>query len=684
MSSDTTVFGEQEDEEKELSPADSKAWAERWTKELSAGRKELQDWHKKGNKIIKRFRNERDSDTTTSRLPLFSSGIITQHSIMLGQTPRVNAARRHADAQDDVARVAAEMMERHLNTDIERGDDGYTSALDYCLQDSLLPGMTWARLRYVAEFEDVEVEAKMGVKMVLDPMTGQPIEQQVELAPAYSETRKAYEAAEVDWVHWRDVVWSPCRVFHEMRWVAFRAQMGRKEGKKRFGAVFLKAPLNSDDTSRSDGDSDDKRNVTPWSRADVWEIWSLEHKKVFWLVEGMDKLLDVKKDPLRLRSFWPCPKPIIANATTDTMVPRPDFLLHEDLLDEIDVLCTRIQLLEETVRATGVYDQTNGGVKDVIEDKSVRNKLYPVANWNAFAEKGGLRNAIEWLPLDQIVGALTTLRDVRREAIDLYYQVSGQSDIMRGQATQAGATATEQSAKVKFGSVRMQRKQDEFARFASDIQALKAELIEKHFDAETIIECSNIRQTQDAQYAQAAVELIKSGKFQYRVEVKPENVSLTDFAALKSERSEVLTSIAAFLQAVAPMAQVIPGSMQTMLEILQWSVSGMRGASTIEGVLDRAIAQSKQQAEQAAQNPQPEQNPEAGKLMAIQAKGQMDLAREDKKLQNALVLTQAEVQADGQREANQREQNTLEAAAKASITHAYRNSFGNGTNGGVP
>ena len=662
-----------EAEEKELSAGDSKAWAERWTKELSAGKKELENWHTQGAKILKRFRDERDesSNSTFTRWPLFSANITTQRAIMLGQTPKVNVSRRFADANDDVARVAAEILERLLNTDIEKGSDGFTTALSYALDDRLLPGLAMARVRYVAEFEDIEVPAQTSV----DPLTGAPLE----MAPAYTESRKTFEDVEVDWVHWRDVVWSPCRVFHELRWVGFRAQMPLKELKRRFGAIATRVPLDSDGKAAKD-DSEDGRKATPWSRADVWEIWSKEHGKVFWFVEGMDEVLDVKDDPLGLEGFWPCPRPMIANSTTDTMIPRPDFVLHQDLYDEIDVISTRCKLLEEAIRVAGVYDSSNDGLKRLLSTRAV-NELVPVANWNAYSEKGGLRGAIDWLPLDQVVGALTTLRDVRRELMDALYQVSGMSDIMRGQGTMAGVSATEQSIKAKFGSVRMQALQDEFARFASDIQRLKAEIIAKHFDAQTILERCGCEFTADAQLAPQAVELLKGKMSAYRVEVKPENVSLTDFAALKAERTEVLMGIAGFMQSAGPLATAMPGSMPLLLQILQWTLSGMRGASTIEGAIDAAITQAKQAADQQAAQPE-HQTPDP-KLMVEQLKSQAKMMQIDKELQADLVRSQADVAADEQREANQAKWNVREAASKASLSAAMRGPF-NGNNGGIP
>ena len=75
------------------------------------------------------------------------------------------------------------------------------------------------------------------------------------------------------------------------------------------------------------------------------------------------------------------------------------------------------------------------------------------------------------------------------ELMNLLFQVTGMSDIMRGQST-AGATATEQALKAKFASTRVQEFQNEFARFASDTQRIKAEIISKHFDPQTIAERS--------------------------------------------------------------------------------------------------------------------------------------------------------------------------------------------------
>ena len=75
--------------------------------------------------------------------------------------PKVEASRSHADANDDVARVAASMIQRLINTDIADNGESYDSILKSTLQDRLLPGLGCARVRYEFETEEYEVPAQL-------------------------------------------------------------------------------------------------------------------------------------------------------------------------------------------------------------------------------------------------------------------------------------------------------------------------------------------------------------------------------------------------------------------------------------------------------------------------------------------------------------------------------------------
>jgi hypothetical protein len=153
----------------------------------------------------------------------------------------------------------------------------------------------------------------------------------------------------------------------------------------------------------------------------------------------------------------------------------------------------------------------------------------------------------------------------------------------------------------------VQAAQDEFARFTTDAQKIRAEIIAKWFDEQTIIERSNILRTKDAQRAQQAAQLLKSEWAQYRIEVATDTLAMTDYDAVKQERIEVIGALGGLLQAGQGLIQVGgPRGMEFVLEAGAWLIAGTKGGSTLEGVFDRF----KSMAQQAANAPKPPQPPD--------------------------------------------------------------------------
>lgn len=617
---------------------------QRWREELSEAKRYFQGWHDSAKAILKRLKDERGKDEAQQRVNLFTAEYLTKRAVLYGKTPQASVSRRWKDAGDDVARVSGEMLSRHLNDELEGGTDGYARALGYVLEDRLNVGVGSARVRYEPTFEP------------LTTPEGQP----VLLPDGKPAERKVAEAAPVDYVHWQDFLWSPCKYWEVVRWVAFGADLSRKALIARFGAAAGSIPLDVTQPASKDGEPE-----PPWGRARVWEVWDKEEKEVVWVTE-QGQVLDTRKDPLRLRNFFPCPRPLFGLVTTDDLKPRPDFTLAEDLYNALDDLSTRMHLLRKALRVVGMYDAKNTDLAELLENTE-ENRMVPVQNWAMFGEAGGLRGSVDFFPVQEVAQALMTLSGEYEATKLRLYEVTGMSDILRGQAAAATTTATEQRIKAQFGSARLQAIQDEFARFASELQDLKREVIAKHFDAATIINGSNILRTPDAPLAQQAAELLKSDVEAFRVRVSPESLALADFAQVKEERLEVVQAVGAFISAVTPLAQSMPGSMPALLEVLQWMVAALRGSSEIEAVLDRAISM----AQQAAQQPQQQQGPDP-KLLAQQAKGQQEMQKVQAELQADLIRTQAEVQADAQREENQMHYNVQEARAKQAITDNSR------------
>lgn len=668
----TAEDGTQEDEFAET----PQGFAQLWKMEFDAARDNLKKWRQRGKKIDERFRDEREpKDRLDTRWSLFAANVRMRQSALYGKVPQVSVDRRFADAKDDVARLAGAMMERLLNTDIERDGDGYALAVRDAAQDYLLPGLGNARVRYVLEEEETEE-----VPERVDASG------QVMAAAIPAGKRKVREDVEVDYVHWQDQLWSPCRVWQEARWWAFRAETSRATNIKRFGKKLgSKLPLNAKKVkAESPRRGDEASKLNPWGRTELWEIWDKERKRVFWYVEGFPQTLGppeapeqgFAEDPLELSGFWPFPRPLAANTTTTGFVPVPDFILAQDLYNEIDRVSTKISELQDALKVAGVYDSNNEGIQQLLENGG-RNILIPVKNWGRFAEGGGLKGVVDWLPIEQIAIVMDKLRDYRVELIQALDQIEGTSDLMRGQAADASETATAQGLKARFGSIRIQAQQDEVARFAGEVLWLKAQLIAKFFDEETILERSNAQYMfDDPALAQQAVALIKDRLREYRVQVRPENVAIQDFAALKQEALEVLEAIANFIMQVGGLAQQAPGSMPFLLELLQWALGRLRGAATAEGILDRAIEAAKQtlaQPQQAApQQPDPRVVAAQAKQQADQQKAQLDEQRAQADFQRDVAKQQMEVQAQAAIQQKQTDENLREERGRLALKNAAR------------
>lgn len=673
------------DDEQTAYPDDSKGNAARWTFEFNAARERIKPWHVKAEKVVARYLDKQKSKGVERRgqrrLNLFTSNTKLLMSLLYGRTPEVDVVRKWGDGEDHPARVAGEMTERMLNGSIEKDSDTYAYAVGLCLEDRLLPGMSMAKLRYVAEFEDPEEDAPPETEAQLGP-------DGTELAPAVPAVpKKTREAVEVDYVPWKKQLWSQGETFLDVRWWAFQSDLTRQALVDKFGEdVGKKLPLNV----RQKAGKDDDEN--PWGRCALWEIWDKERECTWFFVEGYTSMLvpaDMTEeanengsidDPLGLEGFWPFPRPMIANATTSGFLPEPDYAIGQDLYEQIDDLETRIYVLQKAVKVRFFYDaQAGESIGRLLQEGNDGDGI-PVKNWLSLMDKGGLQNAIQFWPLDMLTAALQTLQAVQDKKIEQLDQVVGIADIMRGEG--AGiATATEQRIKGTFGSARVQQLQDEFARFCSDIQRIKAEIISLHFEPETIIEESNIMNTADAQYAEQAVALIKSDIYQYRIQVKPESVSMTDFAAMKAERADFVTGLSTFLTAAMPAGQSMPGAMPGLLKLLGWFTGGFRGSSEAQGIIDQMVSGVEKMLQAQSQQPQQAPPPDP-KLIANQQKAQADMAKIQATNQGEIQRMQAETQQLAIRKETDAAINVKEAVAKQAVA---RGGMGPPpTPGGVP
>ena len=325
---------------------------------------------------------------------------------------------------------------------------------------------------------------------------------------------------------------------------------------------------------------------------------------------GFSRLLDVRADPLKLENFWPTPKPLLARTTTTRFSPISDYYVLQDQYRELDTVYNRISLLVSACKVAGVYDRASGAVSGMLNGNE--NKLIPVDNWAIFAEKGGLKGVIDWFPLDIVVATLQQLQAREESLKQKIYELSGISDIMRG-STNPYESAAGQQVKAQFASARIQKVQNEIARFAGDILSLKAEIMLKHFPAEFMVKKSNVEQTDMAQLAQPAMQLLCNAEnFEWRVQILPDTMAQIDYLQEKQQRNDLISAAAGFLNNALPAMQNNPAIAPFMVSLLKFGIAGYKNTQGLEVVLDQAVDGMMQQMQQAAANPQP--NPEMQKM----------------------------------------------------------------------
>lgn len=572
---------------------------QRWGTEIKASQQELTKFHEQGQRIIKRYLDERDAyGKDESKVNLFWSTMKVMLSMLYARPPKADVSRSFLDSDDDQARVAGVILQRILNRGFDENLSQWDDAVRQGIEDWLTVGMGQIWLRYEVETEQEEVPA------MFDEFGN-------ELVPAYTQERIVEEDAPVDYIHWQDFFWSPARTWGEVRWVARRVYMTKDQLKARFGEEIA----NSVPIVTVKGSTD---NGLPqhdvWNKAQVFEIWCKEHKKVYWYCQGAPTILDVKDDPLQLEGFFPCPRALMANVTSSNLMPRADYIFAQDQFNELDEINTRITWLTRAAKIVGVYDKAADGIQRMFNQGS-ENQMIPVDNWAMFAEAGGIKGKVDWAPIDQVVNAINNLRVMRQDKVMQIYEILGVSDIMRG-SSKASETATAQQIKAQFGSTRVQLMQFYIAQWIGEGLRIKAEIICKHWQPETMVKRSNIDRTPDAQIAPAALQLLKDEHVaQYRINVEADSMAALDWAAERDAAVQFMNGLGAFISQVAPMAQTVPQAAPYLLRLLQWSVSKFRVSQEIEGVLDQAIASMQAQGIQ-PQQPSPMQQAEVAEKMA--------------------------------------------------------------------
>lgn len=623
-----------------------------WHDELHRYEEQFKKWTERGENVVKRYRDERkDTEQTDARFNILWSNVRTLKPAIYAQPPMPEVSRRFNDA-DPVSRCASTILERALDYEIKQYLDFHTT-LSHVVDDRLLPGRGVAWLRYEPIIETVEAEPEItnyvevgGDDFDRDREANELTSpNQAENALAGEEPmpfeRIENETTPVDYVYWQDFAHLPARTWEEVTWVARRVYMSAEEGEERFGEVFKQVPL----TVSPDKKDGERTTTNALKKAEVWEIWDKPKKCVYWVARQYDIVLDHRDDPLGLENFFPCPKPYYATISTGSLVPIADFLMYQDQANEIDEITGRIQHLTKALKVMGIYAADETDIERLMKEGNDA-VMVPVKNWPAFMEKGGLSQAIQFVPLGDIVQSLQQLYQAREACKQIIYETTGLSDILRG-ASVAQETATAQQIKSQFASLRLNDMKDDMTRFARDLLRMKAEVMCNKYQPETLIKASGILHTPDAQLVPQAIALLKNASMRdFNIDIETDTLVLIDQQQDKQNRMEFLQAVGTFIGQATQAAEKSPQTLPMLAELMMFGIRGFKIGRTVESVFEQYINMAKQQA---AQPPQP--TPEQQKLLSDAQAKQAEIQLEQQKAQAELQLEQLRLQHDQQIEA---------------------------------
>jgi hypothetical protein len=467
-----TLTGEKKDSEGE---SKINSLVKLYLREIDRYNRSTSEWYEEAENIEKVYLDELNTSSDTRKFALLWTNIETLKPAVYSKLPTVLCSRRYKD-RDIVARTAAELMERATNTsfDIYGADEAFKLVRD----DRLLPGRGQGWVRYEATIERYPDENE------IDGETEEPVMHE----------RLKSEKVCVDYVHWQDFGHNVARIWSET-WLVWRIvykteeEVAERWGPEKAAKLSYNArPPFASENARA-GDTDDYR-------CKIYELWDKLRGLTSWLADGQRDFLESGPPPISFRDGFPCPMPCYATKTSRQLVPRPDYRYYRDQAKEINDLTDKIHRLTQWLIVKGFVPGGPSSVADPLEealrDKSNAELFTQVDSFKEWSERGGAAKLIDWLPIQHVVATLTAAINARNQLIQDVFQLTGISDILRGQSD-PNETLGAQELKAQTGSRRQKNTRDDINRWCRDMALLCAEVIAEVFSPRSIAEITGYK-----------------------------------------------------------------------------------------------------------------------------------------------------------------------------------------------
>lgn len=481
---------------------------QQWIKELDSAREREKNYRKDARRVVAIYEAEKREDY---QFNILYSNTETMLPALYNSTPRPDIQPRYKD-QGELPMLASKVAKRTLEflldtdqADYSRFDDALTSAV----LSALVPGRGVTRFKYDYTAEKmasvmVNDEANEGDDAGGEAGEGEPASDSGDPQDASSGVeRVSNETICPEEVPWDRVHFGYCQRWKDLPWLAFEHYMTRAELIDNFGEEAA-ASIPTNIAGGSSEDNDDKKAAAKDAQgerlAQVYEIWDKSKREVVFISPDYGSVIRRANDPLKLKHFYPIPKPLSFFNRLTGLTPQTLYAFYEEQAKELNTCTKRINMIMAALKVRGFYDATLDGLDELM--KKGDNTLMPAENVAAMLQGQTLDKAIWFFPIEKLVGVLQQLYVQREQVKQVIYEVTGISDIVRG-ANAASETATASNIKNQWGTIRLKRAQKEVQRYVKDCLRIMTELAFNHFSAETLAKMTGIELPTKAQQAQA-------------------------------------------------------------------------------------------------------------------------------------------------------------------------------------
>ena len=447
----------------------SKAWCDL----IRDAEKAFASWHERCERAKENYASLKRLSTSGGdrQMQLLYANLEVLKPTIYARQPQPVCKPRFSDRRP-VQRAASELIERALiaSFDVERIHQTFLHVRD----DMALfaRGVVWPVYRTEGNIAEPDPNAEPDEDYAED--NGEPQVEGFEEYVCYQHVNR------------KDFLHEPARTWDEVGWVARRSWLTMKQGKARFGDQWKGVHY-----VEAENDTADEYRVE--KKAEVWELWHKGKNRVVWVHPKSDELLDSREPWLDLEGFFPCPKPAYGVCEPESLIPVPEYLFYKDQLEEVNTLTNRIHALSEALRLKGFYasggEDVGTAVEKAFQSSDDNAVMIPVPTVAAMGQ--GMKDAIVWMPLREVAETITALVNLRKELRQDIDDISGISDIMRGE-TQASETATAQNIKAQYGSIRLRSRQEEMVRIADDTMRIAGEIMAENFQPQTLMQMTQM------------------------------------------------------------------------------------------------------------------------------------------------------------------------------------------------